>query len=209
MPSGPEKFKCKYCQDYSLGKGGLIHYIWADIRASTAIPVDNHFILECLTCGNYSILKHNDGRPEVVYPNTGILEPAPESMPEELRKFYDDANNISSVSIRGAVAGLRICLEAITVDRKTYVDNNLEQSTTGLIKKEGLNEKRYKPMLDLLRKAGNCNSHARNTIEYTATELHLLNKSILYVVQEIYGMEMHDKDVHDLLDEIKNEKKKP
>lgn len=203
-----EKFTCPYCQKPVYGVGGTISYFWNGTFGASYQKVDNYRVLTCKICDNVSIFIQNGNHEKLIHPIRGILDLPSKAMPDKLKNLYDDANIISAVSIRGAVASLRICLEEITVDRGVYVANDLEKSTINLIEKEGLSKKRHMHMLDLIRKAGNGNSHARNMIEFNADDLQVLSRSILYIVRDIYEMEQHDKDVSQILEKVEKEEKK-
>ena len=81
-----------------------IHESFQDLK-----ELRHTFVSECFHCRALSIWAHTD----LVYPQRGEAPLANPDLPEDIRRDYDEASSILSLSPRGAAALLRLALQKL------------------------------------------------------------------------------------------------
>ena len=105
-------------------------------------------IAHCDHCRKYTLWH----RGTMVYPAIGQAPPANSEMPESVRKVYEEAESISSMSPRGAAALLRLAIQ-ILCKELGEPGENINDDIAALVKK-GL-PKMVQQSLDIVRVTGN------------------------------------------------------
>jgi len=102
----------------------------------------------CVRCGEVTLWKEE----KMIYPTESIIILASEDMPEEVKRYYDEARGIFYQSPRGAAALLRLGIQKLVIELGED-GNNLNGAIGNLVKK-GLSE-RIQRSLDIVRVIGN------------------------------------------------------
>ena len=166
-------FNCPYCdayakQDWYLAFGSYVAPKEADVTEKDLERIDSdssnlkigiettsiaHDVIGirysvCSHCKQLSVWKGVN----LILPPINLVPPASEDMPDNVRKYYNEAASIFCASPRGAAALLRLALEELCKELegpgKTISDN-----IASLVKK-GLNN-RVQEALDAIRVIGN------------------------------------------------------
>jgi len=99
-------FNCPFCNFFAHQRWLYLHY------ANTGTPIRNARVSTCAACGKDAFWF--DGK--IIYPFVGVGPHAAADMPPEIKADYDEANQISSLSPRGAAALLRLVIQKLCVE---------------------------------------------------------------------------------------------
>jgi hypothetical protein len=142
------------------GCGAFAHQEWYyrvdAIRAPSggeSRRVANFSVSFCGRCHKFALWEEE----QMIYPRASIVLPASEDMPEEVKKYYDEARAIFYDSARGAAALLRLAIQKLTIELGED-GRNLNKAIGNLVQK-GLPE-RIQKSLDIVRVIGNNAVHA-------------------------------------------------
>jgi len=145
-------FDCPFCHVHS-------HMGWSAVQiVAFRQIVDNDFrFCTCLHCKKISIWQINgifSGiiNATMIYPNEILAPMCHVEMPEEIKKDYEEARQISSISSRGAAALLRLCIQKLCVILGES-GKNINEDIKSLVKK-GLPVE-IQQALDIVRVVGN------------------------------------------------------
>lgn len=147
-------FNCPHCNAFSSMKWHELSYQGTRFMTSTPIK-----IAICTHCRNTSFWHEND-HPEgskavdgrMLVPNATVAPLAHPDMPDEVRREYEEARNITNQSPRGAAALLRLAIQKLCI----YLGGkgkNLNDDIGALVKK-GLPIE-IQQALDIVRVLGN------------------------------------------------------
>lgn len=215
---GKNRFNCPFCNAFA-------HQKWYSIEKNninelfvlTGIPnardkdigTDNELdglstlncvaLSTCASCNSYSIWKKG----KLINPLVSSAPLAHPDMPNDVKKLYDEAREISSISPMASAALLRLALEKLLPQigaRKAKIDNMIGQLVA-----DGL-PKRVEQALDSLRVIGNEAVHP-GTIDLNDSRevAFALFKILNYVVDQMITQFKEFDEIYDLIPENKRQ----
>lgn len=215
---GKNRFNCPVCNAfahqkwYSVEKNdinelfvlkGILNAREKDIGTDDeldGLSTRNYVALStCASCESYAIWKKG----KLVSPLVSSAPLAHPDMPDDVKKLYDEAREISSISPMASAALLRLALEKLLPQigaRKAKIDNMIGQLVA-----DGL-PKRVEQALDSLRVIGNEAVHP-GTIDLNDNRkvAFALFRILNYVVDQMITQFKEFDEIYDLLPENKRQ----
>jgi len=147
----------------------------------------------CVRCGEVTLWKEE----KMIYPTESIIILASEDMPEEVKRYYDEARGIFYQSPRGAAALLRLGIQKLVIELGED-GNNLNGAIGNLVKK-GLSE-RIQRSLDIVRVIGNNAVHPGQIVIEDNTEVAMSLFKITNLIVD--GIITKSKEIDELYDNL-------
>jgi len=197
---------CHHCGNNTPQKV-LYKYIGNEtVYASDGEPIDincEYRLVECGTCEQVMLYykpeyENEDLFGTVIYPSDKGL---PDSVPNEVRKAYNDASIISKLSPNAFAVQIRRALEFICKDKKIK-GKNLCQMIENLAM-ENMIPPVLSEMTDGLRILGNYSAHASD-IEFTPEDVILMDDFFKAILEYLYIAPNKIEIFRKRLNEIKN-----
>ena len=133
MPHTPPKYKkeqfhCPHCGVFAQQRWVPFHHprsaaekspdISREVSKSEHLP--GYRYAQCLSCQRISIWEDE----KIIHPSFGISPQPNPDMPLEVKKIFEEAGKISSISPRASAGLLRLCIEKITEELEENDDLN-------------------------------------------------------------------------------------
>lgn len=109
---------------------------------------DNVFSSSCAHCGQVLLWLYD----KVLWPTHGSAPPPTQDLPDDIKRDYEEAASIATLSPRGAAAILRLCVQKLCAHLGEK-GHNIDADIAALVRK-GL-DPRVQQMLDVVRVIGN------------------------------------------------------
>lgn len=189
-------FNCPYCRAYA-------HQRWLDICATASLdyqPLDS-CVSQCACCEKFSYWIEK----KLAYPPQCSAPFAAEDMPRPVKKYYDEARLVSTVSARAAAALLRIAVKKLC-EHLGESESNLNHAINNLQKK-GLPERVIKS-LDTVRIVGNEGGAHEGQIDLTGEDNKEIVDKLFWLINFIVQKTITEpKEVDDTFNALPEDKK--
>jgi hypothetical protein len=185
---GASNFNCPHCQAYA-------YQTWSVFYNFT--NTSSYEYAKCQNCRQISIWVN----PQMHYPLVSVAPLPNPDMPPEIKKIFEEARKISSLSPRASAGLLRVCVEQLTKELGE-IEGKLNTRIANLVKK-GLSPEIQKA-LDVVRVTGNGELHVGQIEMNDNPEI---AKSLFNIVNIIVQRMISDKNqIDDMYKQLPQEK---
>ena len=177
---------------------GEVFFEKADTSYSTT-EARNLSISRCFTCGDIAVWVYN----KLVHPPVRTGPQPNEDLPDDIKKDFEEARSILSLSPRGAAALLRLCIQKLCVVLGGS-GKNIDEDVGALVKK-GM-DRRVQKSLDAGRVIGNESVHpGQIDLRDDPDTAAMLFKLVNLIAERMISEPKHIEAVYDLLPESKKQ----
>jgi len=194
---GLDGFNCPHSECGAFAHQLWLYHLTARGRATglvgKTITLNTFSASFCVKCERVALWKGE----QMIYPMVSIALPASEDMPQEVKRYYDEAREIFYQSPRGAAALLRLAIQKLMIELGEDGDD-LNEAIGNLVKK-GLSE-RIQKSLDIVRVIGNNAVHPGQIVIEDNTEVAMSLFKVTNLIVD--GIITKPKEIGELYDNL-------